>query len=304
RHTPIGSHEDLTAANLDDVKAFFQQYYVPANASVTVVGDFQSSDAKRLIQSYFGPIPAGTRAPRPVAEVPPAHVVHWQKTDDVPLPRIYLAWHTPALYAPGDAELDLWSNVLTDGKNSRLYFPLVYDSKVAKDVDAAQASQQMSSYYIVQATAAPGQSVDALYASLVASINKALETPPTAAELERAVSSYKKSFYTRIEAVQSRASTIAGYFQHTGKGDYLQQDLARYVNATPELVHAAARRYLNVNEAVRLDILPGKKDDAQPAPASAPAASAPAASAPAAATQKAVASKPAPAVAPQAGGSH
>jgi len=301
RHTPIGSHEDLSAATLDDVKAFFQQYYVPANAGLALVGDFQSSEAKRLIQSYFGSIPAGVRAPRPVTEVPPAHAVHWQKTDDVPLPRIYLAWHTPALFAAGDAELDLWSNVLTDGKNSRLYFPLVYDTKVAKDVNAAQASQQLSSYYVIQATAAPGQSVDALYSSVVASLSKALETAPTPAELERAVSSYKKGFYERIEAVQSRASTIAGYFQHTGRGDYLAQDLARYVDATPEAVHAAARRYLDLERAVRLDILPGKRDTgASPAaPAGPPQAVAPERVAPKVAAPKAAAPTTAPPVAPK-----
>jgi zinc protease len=265
RHTPIGSHEDLTAATLEDVKAFFQQYYVPANAAVALVGDFASADAKGLIQSYFGSIPGGTRAARPAATLPPPRAEHWVKTDDVPLPRIYLAWHTPALFAPGDAELDLLANVLTTGKTSRLYQPLVYERKIAKDVNAFQASQQLSSFYVVEATAAPGQSVDALYAALVQALSKALESPPNGPELERARSAYKKQFYGRIEAAQSRASTLASYFQHTGRGDYLAQDLARYVDASPEKVHEVARRYLDLKTAVRLDIVPGKKDG-PPAP--------------------------------------
>lgn len=294
RHTPIGSHEDLSAATLDDVKAFFEQYYVPANAGLAVVGDFQSSEVKGLLQTYFGAIPGGARAPRPVAEAPAAGGVHWQKTDDVPLPRIYLAWHTPSLFAPGDAELDLWSSVLTDGKNSRLYFPLVYDTKVAKDVAAMQISQHLSSYYVIQATAAPGQSVEALYASVAAALSKALEAPPTAGELERSVSSYKKGFYSRIESTQSRASTLASYFLHTGKGDYLAQDLARYVDATPQGVHAAARQYLDLKQAVRLDILPGKKEG--------PGTPAPSAAAGAPVTTKPGAAKPAAPSAPKAGG--
>jgi zinc protease len=276
RHTPIGSHEDLTAATLDDVKAFFQQYYVPANAALALVGDFQSADAKRSIQSYFGSIPGGTRAARPTAGAPPAHAEHWQKSDDVPLPRIYLAWHTPALFAAGDAELDLFSSVLTAGKTSRLYHPLVYVQKVAKDVNAYQASEQLSSYYVIEATAAPGQSVDALYTALAQAFSKALEAAPSADELERARSAYKKQFYGRIEAVQSRASTLAAYYQHTGRADYLGDDLARYVEATPQGVHAAARRYLSLNEAVRLDIVPGKKEAGPPEPAAkAPAQGAP-----------------------------
>jgi zinc protease len=275
RHTPIGSHEDLSLASIEDVKAFFEQYYVPANAALALAGDFQSVDAKRLIQSYFGTIPGGTRAAPPSVPLPPSRAEHWVKTDDVPLPRIYLAWHTPPLFAPGDAELDLLSNVLTTGKTSRLYHPLVYDKKIAKDINAYQASQQRSSFYVIETTAAPGQSIDALYAELVRALSKALDSPPSAAELERASSAYKKQFYGRIEAVRSRAGTLAGYFQHTGRGDYLAEDLARYVEATPAKVQEAGRRYLDVNAAVRLDIVPGKKEE--PASPSAPKASAPAA---------------------------
>ena len=273
RHPPIGSHEDLTAATLDDVKAFFQQYYVPANAVVTVVGDFPSAAVKGMIQSYFGSIPAGQRATRPVAQVPAPQAVHWQKTEDVPLPRIYLAWHTPALFAPGDAELDLLSNVLSAGKSSRLFYPLVYDKKIAKSIEAFQASQQLSSYYVIEATAAPGQSIDALYTELMKALTKALEAPPTAEEMQRAISAYKKQFYSRIEDVQSRASTLAGYFQNTGRADYLGVDLARYTEATPEKVHAAARQYLNLQNFARLDVIPGKKD----VPPAKPQAAAPAA---------------------------
>src|SRR5262245_9515068 len=259
-HTPIGSHADLTAANLDDVKQFFRQYYVPANAALTLVGDFQSTDAKQLIDYYFGSIPGGSRAQRPNPTMPAPRAVHLQKTDEVPLPRIWLAWHSPALFAPGDAELDLLSNVFAAGKSSRLYFPLVYDKKVAKDVAAYQESQALSSVYVVEATAAPGQSVDALYAALVEALKKALSAPPTAAELDRAISAYKKSFYGRIEGVQSRASTLSTYFLHTGRGDYLQQDLARYVEATPDKVFQAAKRVIDLDRAVRLDIIPGKKE--------------------------------------------
>ncbi|MEY2931169.1 MAG: hypothetical protein RL033_1918 [Pseudomonadota bacterium] len=270
RHTPIGSHADLTAANLDDVKQFFQQYYAPANAALTLVGDFQSADAKQLIEHYFGSIPAGTRSPRPTPALPAARALHVQKTDDVPLPRIYLAWHSPALFAPGDAELDLFASVLGQGKTSRLFLPLVYDKKIAKEVNVFQMSQALSSTFVVDATAAPGQSVEALYAELSKALTKALATPPSAAELGRAVTAYKKGFYESIEGVQSRASTISAYFLHTGKGDYLQQDLGRYVDATPEKVLQVAKQVIQLDKAVRLDILPGKKETdvstAQPAP--------------------------------------
>ncbi len=272
RHAPIGSHADLTAASLGDVQSFFKQYYVPANAGLVVVGDFESNSTKALIQRYFGPIPGGTRSPRPSPELPAPASVHWQKTDEVPLPKIYLAWHSPSLFAPGDAELDLLSNVLTDGKTSRLYFPLVYQKKIAKDIEAYQVSQALSSVYVVEATAAPGTSVDTLYKEVLAALSTAIATPPTDAELGRAVSGYKKSFYGRVEAVQSRASTLGSYFLHTGRADYLAQDMERYVEATPASVHQAARQYLNLDKFVRLDIVPGKKEPSTDVP---PSASAP-----------------------------
>ena len=268
-HTPIGSHEDLEAADLQDVKQFFLQYYVPANAALTLVGDFQSTDAKQLIEHYFGAIPAGTRSPRPNPTAPVPRAVHVQKTDDVPLPRIYLAWHSPSLFASGDAELDLFAGVLAQGKSSRLYLPLVYDKKIAKEVNVMQVSMALSSIFIVDATAAPGQSIEALHTELTRALTKALATPPSAAELGRAVSAYKKGFYERIEGVQSRASTIATYFLHTGKGDYLQQDLARYLEATPEKVLQTAKQVIQLDKAVRLDIVPGKKETDVAAPAAA-----------------------------------
>jgi zinc protease len=298
RHTPIGSHEDLSAATLDDVKAFFKQYYVPANSVLALVGDFKSADAKPLVERYFGGIGAGQAAPAPRASMPVlSDIVHVVKEDNVKLPRVYLAWHTPAMFEPGDAELDLLSNVLSNGKTSRLFYPLVYDKKIAKDVDAFQASQRLSSLYVIQATAAPGQSVDALHTELTASLEKALTTPPTQDELTRAVNAYKKSFYQRVEAVQSRAGLLTNYVLYTGSADYIERDLARYVAATPDAVLAAARRWLNPKAFVRLDMVP-RATPAQQTPA-APSAVQPSAAKPSAVQPSAA--KPS-AVQPSAGG--
>jgi predicted Zn-dependent peptidase len=163
--------------------------------------------------------------------------------------------------------------VLTEGKTSRLFYPLVYDKKIAKDIDAFQMSQKLSSAYVIQATAAPGQSLDSLYTELMSSLTQALATPPSEEELARAINGYKKSFYQRVEAVQSRASLLATYALHTGNGDYLEQDLARYTQATPASVHAVARQWLNPKAFVRLDIVPKAAAQASPAPAATPAGS-------------------------------
>ncbi len=256
RHTTIGSHEDLSAATLEDVKAFFSQYYAPANAALAVVGDFQPEAAKRQVERYFGSIAAGVRAQPPEAQPAPPVPAHVQREDNVPLPRVYLAWHTPPLYAPGDAELDLLSNVLVAGKSSRLYKRLVYDEKIASDIEAYQYSQRLTSMYIIEATAAPGQSLEKLYAELVKAFDRALSSPPSPQEMSRAVSAFKKSFYGRVEGVQSRASTLASYYLMQGEADYLAKDMERYTAATPQGVHSVANQYLPIQEAFRLDIVP------------------------------------------------
>ncbi|MBX3131667.1 MAG: insulinase family protein [Polyangiaceae bacterium] len=260
-HEPvIGSHADLSAASLDDVKEFFREYYVPANAVLTLVGDFETEPTKRLIEKYFSEGAAGKRTPTPVAQLPKLEASkHLTYTDDVKLPRVYLAWPTPALFQQGDAELDLMSSVLSRGKTSRLYKPLVYEKKVAKEVTAFQASMQLGSFYVVQATAAPGVSLQKLAAELTAALQTALATPPTADELLRAKNGYKKEFYQRLESALSRTSTLATYYQHTGKGDYLPQDLARYESASAADVQRAASEWLPLDKVVRIDIVAGKK---------------------------------------------
>lgn len=260
RHTPIGDPEDVRAATLDDVRAFFAEYYVPANAVLTVVGDFETTALRALVERYFAHIPAGRRAEVPaVAAPPPATVQHLVRTDDVKLPRVHLAWTTPALYAADDAELDLFATVMTQGKSSRLFQPLVYEKKVAKDVAAYQASQKLSSYFVVQATAAPGVGADELHTELMSALRAALAAPPAEAELAAAVNGFKKDYYARLESVIERAGLLSTYFHMTGNADFLGRDFERYVRATPETVIAAARRHLDLDRHVRLDLVPGVK---------------------------------------------
>lgn len=255
-HAPIGSHEDLTAATLDDVKDFFRTHYVPANAVVTIVGDFEPAQAKALVQKYFGHLPAGKRTPDPKVKDPTlSKDVHRVERDEVKLPRTYLAWHTPALYEEGDAAMDILATVLSDGKSSRLYKPLVYDQKVAKDVAAFQVSFAREGFFVIFATAAPGKTIDELSAALDEAIANAIASPPSDDEMTRSLNGWRKSFYGRVESVLSRAQLLSTYFHFTGKADYLATDLGRYTGLDAAKVHAAAQQFLGAKR-VRLDILP------------------------------------------------
>ncbi|MCA9619188.1 MAG: insulinase family protein, partial [Myxococcales bacterium] len=256
QHTTIGSHEDLTAASLDDVKAFFRQYYVPKNAILTIVGDFERDQALALAKKYFGHLPPGERAPMPALPLPEQKAKHIVEKDEVKLARIHLAWHTPAFFAEGDAAMDVLASVLSSGKTSRLYKPLVYDKKVAKDVNAFQLSRALGSTFVVQATVAPGSTIDELARELVAALHTALATPPTEDEMTRAVNGWRKSFYGRVEGVIERAQMISTYFHHTGHADYIGKDLERYTSLSAADVAAAGKRYLVLDRPLRIDILP------------------------------------------------
>jgi zinc protease len=260
-HSTIGSHEDLSAATLQDVRAFFLQYYVPKNAGLVMVGDFQTGEMKALIEKYFGDMPAGERAPTPSPARPSiASPKHWVIEDDVALPRVYFAWLTPALFEAGDAELDLLSNILSRGKSSRLFHSLVYKRKLAKEVHAFQMSQKLNGVYVIEATAAPGTDLNQLARAVQEELEIALGQAPTPSELSRARNDYKKNFFDQLQTFSDRASLLGTYFLHTGKGDYVKEDYARYVTPNAEAVLAAGKKYLNFDHVVRLDFIPGKKD--------------------------------------------
>ncbi|MDP2308818.1 MAG: pitrilysin family protein [Pseudomonadota bacterium] len=248
-HVPtIGKHEDIEAASLADVKEFFSTWYVPNNASLVVCGDFDPKEARRLIQGYFGEIPAGTK---PVPRVVPPVTLDAPKrvdaTDDVPFERVWLAWPSPALNAPGDAELDLLSSALSDGKDSPLYRVLVREKQIAQDVTASQASSGLQSFYMITATVAPGHTGDELVKEIDAVLADVQRRGVTADELVVARTQYEVGFYGGVATIAGKADRLNGYLHMTGEPDGFAADLARYTAATVESVNTTMRTVLGPN---------------------------------------------------------
>jgi zinc protease len=268
-HPVIGSHEDLQAATVDDVKTFFARWYVPNNCSLVVAGDFDPVKVKAEVERLFGSIPS---SPLPQMEAPPtpklSGVVRETMTDNVKLPKIIMAWHAPAHYAPGDAELDIAAAILQDGKASRLYKALVYDKPLAQHVGASNQSQDFSSIFTIEAIAQPGVSLDKVEAAIDAEIAKLSATPPTAAEVQRAQNQIETGFVARLQSVAGRASLLNQYQMAVGDPGYAEKDLARYRAATPAKVQAFVKSTLDPKARVILRVVP--KD--APPPAKEPAA--------------------------------
>jgi zinc protease len=173
-----------------------------------------------------------------------------------------LAWHTPKVYAPADAALDVAGRVLAGGKNSRLYKRLVYDLQVAQDVDAGQNSQALSSIFMVGVTARPGKPMDAIRAVIDEELAKLAVAPPDGREMARAVNQIEAQFYRQMERVggfYGKANQLNSYLTQTGMPDWFAEDLARYQALSATDVQAAVRAFLATSPRVELLVVPEKK---------------------------------------------
>ena len=237
----IGKHEDIDAATLEDVKAFFRQWYLPNNASLSIAGDFDPDEAKALVEKYFGDIPAGPQ-PSPVLTVDPVVLdgeTVIRKDDDVPHNKVWIAWHSPALYQPGDAELDTLSSVLSSGKDSRLYQAIVEQRKMAQSISAYQVSMLLSSFYVIEATATEGTDPDALVAEIDNVLAGIREEGVTDDEVALAKINWEASFFRRMSTIGAKADQLNQYYIHRGETDYIATDLARFQGVTTDGVKTA-----------------------------------------------------------------
>ncbi len=258
----IGSMEDLSAASLDDVKNFFRTYYAPNNATLTIAGDFNPAEAKRLVALYFGGIPRGPAMPaRPsVAPVTLAKDTFLVLEDRVQLPRAFYDWPTVKIYDKDDAALDVLASVLASGKNSRLYKRLVFDMQVAQQVFASQQSSKLAGRFEIDITPKPGQSLAAIDKIVQEELQKVMNEPVTDRELQRVKNSYRASFLNRLSGVLGKSEILNSYNYMAGNPDYVQQDAARYEKVTRADVQRVAKQYLGKHKVVLTVVPEGKRD--------------------------------------------
>ena len=268
RWPTIGYMEDLTAASYDDVVEFFKRYYAPGNASLVIAGDIDAAKTRALVEKWFGDVKGGG-GPVPPIEHPPAALTEVKRTtlkDRVQLPRLYLSWLTPALFTPGDAELDVVAQILAGGKNSRLYKRLVYDMQIAQDVSAFQASGALGSQFQIVVTARPPDAgttpkglLERIQTVVDEEIARLQSADPEAREFERAVNQIEASFLNRMERVGGFAGIgdqLNSYFTRTGNPDYFNEDLSRYRALSAGDVRAAAASWLPARRRVELTVEP------------------------------------------------
>ena len=255
----IGAAEDIAAMQLDDVHAFFRTYYHPANASLVLAGDIETPRAFDLADRYFGELPAGQPPPRVTANGALRQERRILLEDRVELPRVYLAWQSPAMFADDDAEMDLLADLLANGKTSRLYRTLVYESRIAVDVSAYQGSRELASFFLLVATAAPGQSLTDIVAAIDTELHQVSTDGPTDEEMERAAAQAEAHFLYRLQTVGGfggKSDQLNAYNVLRGDPSFFSADLERYRRATREGVRDAAAEWLRLDRRVLLSVLP------------------------------------------------
>ena len=270
----IGSLEDLTAASMEDVKGFFRTYYVPNNASLTIAGDFNPAEARRLVEKHFGPIPSGGEITRPNPPQPKlAKETRIDLDDRVQLPRVYMVWHSVPAYSKDDATLDTLALILGGGKSSRLFKSLVYDKQIAQQVSVSNGTSEIAGTFTIVATGKPGTTTAQLEEAINAELAKVKVAPPPADEVERAYNSREASFVYGLQTVGGfggKDDQLNSYATFLNKPVYFEQDLARYRAVRAADVHRAATSYLTDKRLI-LTVVPrasGATSAAGPAPQS------------------------------------
>ena len=248
----IGSMADLDAAKLDDVKEWFRTYYGPNNAVIVLAGDIDPETARRKVEQYFGDIPAAPPIAGQDAWIARRTGSHRQVMQDrVPQARIYKEWNIPE-YGSADADyLDLVTDVLAQGKTSRLYKRLVYDEQIATDVIAYVDLREIGGQLVIRATARPGGDLARVERAINEELARFVQSGPTASELRRIKTQSRANFIRGIERIGGfggKSDVLARNEVFRGNADHYLVTQRRLAAATAADLRSAAARWLSDGE--------------------------------------------------------
>ena len=248
----IGSLDDLQAASMEDVKAFFRQYYTPNNTILVISGDFNEAQAKGWVEKYFGPIPQGSAITRPNPAQPKLDQAIRTVVDDplAPFPRRYMVWHSVRQFHQDEAALNILGNILSSGRGSRLQSNLLYGKEMVSQVGAFNGTNEIGGTFQILATARPGKSLDDIEKEINLELERIKKEPPTDAEMARAKNSIEAQRIFGLQTVLGKAGQLTNYAGYVGKPDHFQADLDRYAKVTAADVQRVANQYLTANNLV------------------------------------------------------
>lgn len=259
--TTIGSMDHLDAATLDEFIAFNKKFYVPNNAVLVVAGDFEKTEAKDLVQKYFGPIPRGVDIVRQSFDEAPITATRKAVYQDpnIQIPAIVTAYRTPAMTNREAYVLDMISSVLSSGKSSRLYKKIVDDKKMALQIGAFNFSQEDHGLYIIYGLPLSGHSLKHLLKQIDEEVVKMQTELISETEYQKLQNKFENKFVNSNSSVQGIAHSLASYYMLYGDINLINNELSIYNSITREEIREVAKKYLNPNQRLELEYLPTEK---------------------------------------------
>ena len=260
KHTTIGSMADLEAASVEDVQGFFDTYYVPENATLVLVGDFESAEALALVKQYFDRVPkAEHRVPRDIPREPPQtgeRRVTITENQNWPLPAVIVAHHITYDGHPDAYPLHIAAKLLSDGQSSRIYRRLVYDDQLAVSAFGAGNIIEDPNLFYAVSIVQPGRTPEESEAALIGEFDRLKTELISDQELQRAKNQFARDYIIGRLTVEQKAS-------HLSHAAVIHSDITTadgefdiFMNITKEDVRRVARTYFNEENRLVLTILP------------------------------------------------
>jgi zinc protease len=258
KHPVIGSMKDLDAASVEDVRGFWQTYYVPNNATAVLVGDFDSKEALQLVTQYLGRVPKSYKpVPRDIPKEP-AQTKEKRVTlkDEWPLPAVIVAHHITFDGDPDSYPLHIASKILSDGQSSRIYRKLVYDKQIALAAFGGGNIIEDPNLFFAVAIVQPGHTTDEAANALIEELDRLRNEPVSDAELQQAKNQFARDYILSRETDQQKAEVL-------GHASVIHNDLRTadgefdiFQNTTAADVQRVAKTYFTPENRLVLTILP------------------------------------------------
>lgn len=258
KHPTIGSMADLEAASIDDVREFYQTFYVPENATLVIVGDFDLAQTKALVEQYFGRVPkADHPVPRDIPKEPPQQQEKRVRVEAPwPLPAVVVAYHITYDGHPDSYPLHIAAKVLSDGNSSRIYQKLVYERQLAVSAfGGANLIEDPNLFYAV-AIVQPGQSPDEAASALIGEMDRLTTDGVTEHELQRAKNQFARDYITGRESIQQKAVQLSHAVVIHNDVASADGEFEIFQNLTASDVQRVARTYFTAQNRTVITIMP------------------------------------------------
>jgi predicted Zn-dependent peptidase len=258
KESVIGTMEDLDAAKLEEIKKFFDKYYVPNNATLVVAGDLKKAETKKMIEDYFGPISKGEPIDRvDVKEDPITETIEATEYDaNIQIPVKMFSYRTPSMKESDAYVLDMISTLLTGGKSSRMYERMVDEEKIALQVIAFARSQEDYGVYNVGALAMNDTPLSKLAEVMDEEIEKLKTKLISEREYEKLQNQFENRYVSSNSNIQGIATSLATYNVLYGDTDLINKEIEIYRDITREDIKEVAQKYLQEDKRLELDYLP------------------------------------------------